>query len=303
MDGVHGSRQTARMDATRAMIHPVPPPWLRQGAYGFIYWLAFLLVLEPGNLMRASEMGAHLVLSHETARMLGAALIGAMTTPAMLLLGDRFPISGQHRLRNLLFHGLGVAGFALGLILLSCVLAAWAFSHTWLPTLGEIYWQVADNWLLLVYALIGQAAVARLLSRVRTTDDDAPSTLASTAARPLSHVTTKVRGRQVQVALDQVDWLETQGNYLALHVGDATYLIRQTITAFEVRLDPRQFARVHRRAMVCLHGIQDLKPLTNGDAELRLRTGQVVRVSRSYRKQLAASIEQIKVIADSSRSF
>jgi len=39
--------------------------------------------------------------------------------------------------------------------------------------------------------------------------------------------------------------------------------------------------------MVSLHSIQDLEPLTNGDAGLRLRTGQVVRVSRSYRKQLA----------------
>jgi MFS family permease len=300
---MHGSRQTARMDATRAMIHPVPPLWLRQGAYGFIYWLAFLLVLEPGNLMRASEMGAHLGLSHEAVRMLGAALIGAATTPAMLLLGDRFPVRGQHRLRNLLFQVLGIGGFALGLILLSCLLAAWGFSHAWLPTLGEIYWQVADNWLLLVYALIAQAAVAHLLTTWRRSGSEAPSVLASTAARPLSHVTTKVRGRQVQLALDQVDWLETQGNYLALHAGDTTYLIRQTITAFEAQLDPRQFVRVHRRAMVSLHGIRDLKPLTNGDAELRLRTGQVVRVSRSYRKQLATGIEQIKVTADSSRSF
>lgn len=84
-----------------------------------------------------------------------------------------------------------------------------------------------------------------------------------------------------------MDWLETQGNYLALHIGDATYLVRQTIRAFDTQRDPQQFARVHRRVMVSLHSIQDLEPLTNGDAGLRLRTGQVVRVSRSYRKQLA----------------
>ncbi|MFC5743765.1 LytTR family DNA-binding domain-containing protein [Dyella tabacisoli] len=79
-----------------------------------------------------------------------------------------------------------------------------------------------------------------------------------------------------------MDWLETQSNYLALHIGDATFLICQIIKAFETQLDPRQFARVHRRAMVSLYNIQDLKPRINGDAELRLRTGQVVRVSRSY---------------------
>jgi len=278
------------MHAAKAMTVPPLPPWLRQGAYGFAYWLLFLLVLEPGNLLRASEAGIPLGLTHETTRMFGAALIGALATPPLVLLGDRFPLSGHHHLRNLLVQALGVGGMALGLILLSCVLAAWAFFHAWLPTWDEIYWQVADNGLLLVYALIAQAALTRLLDRTQSATSETPPPSPSEMASFLTHVTTKVRGRQLQLALDQVDWLDTQGNYLALHIGDTTHLIRQTITAFETQLDPRQFVRVHRRAMVSLRAIQDLKPLTNGDAELRLHTGQLVRVSRNYRKQLAAGM-------------
>lgn len=289
---MHDARQTAPMNVTRTM-NPFPsPPWLRQGAYGFGYWMAFLLVLEPGNLMRAAEAGAHLGLSHEAARMFGAALIGAMATPALLSLGHRFPLRGQYCLRNLLIHGLGASGLALGLILVSCVLAAWAFFHAWLPTMDEISGQVADNWGLLVYALIAEAGLTHLVDHARGKTDGASSLPASRAAGFLTHITVKVRGRQIRLALEQVDWLETQGNYLALHMGDATHLIRQTITALETQLDPRQFARVHRRAMVSLRNIQDLKPLTNGDAELRLRSGQVVRVSRSYRKQFVAILEQ-----------
>jgi len=225
-------------------------------------------------------------------RILGAALIGAMATPAMLSLGDRFPLGGHRLLRHLFIHSLGAGGIALGLILLSCVLAAWVFFHEWLPTMEEITGQVADNWALLGYALFAQAALTRLLDHARGKKNDTSVLPASNAASFLTHINVKVRGRQIRVALDQVDWLETQGNYLALHMGDATHLIRQTVTAFETQLDPRQFARVHRRAMVSLRSIRDLKPLTNGDAELRLHTGQVVRVSRSYRKQLAANLEQ-----------
>lgn len=259
-------------------------PWQIQCIYGFVYWLIFVLVLEPGNLIRASEAGIYLGVAHEMLRMLGAASIGAVTTPALLSLSERFPLFGHQRLRNLLIQAFGVSGFALCLIVISCVLAAWGFSRTWLPTTNEVRWQVVDNWSLLVFALVAQTAVAHLLRNLRNAGaalDTVPS-----PTRPLSHVLTKVRGRQILIALNQVDWIETQGNYLALHVGDAAYLIRQTLAAFEAQLDPECFVRVHRRALVSVDRVQDLKPLTNGDAELRLHGGHVVRVSRSYRKQL-----------------
>lgn len=288
MDEAQGPRQTGFMSSFMSSARTAPrrpsAPWPRQCVFGFAYWMLFLLVLEPGNLIRASEMGADLGLGHELVRMLGAASIGALTTPALLLLVARFPLRGEQRLRNLLLHALGVGAFALGLIVISCVLAAWVFAGTWLPTLAELRWQLADNWSLLVYALVAQAAIAHLPGS-RCKADDA-SGAPPAPARPLSHVMTKVRGRQTLVALSQVDWIETQGNYLALHAGDSVHLVRQTITAFEAQLDPRHFVRVHRRALVAVDRIQDLKPLTNGDAELRLRGGQAIRVSRRYRKQL-----------------
>ncbi|WP_157971369.1 LytTR family DNA-binding domain-containing protein [Dyella sp. C9] len=265
--------------------------------FGFAYWLAFLVMLEPGNLLRASEAGTHLGMIHEALRMLGAALIGAMATPALLWWSERFPLTALRPWRNLLMQALGVVGLALGLSVLSCILAAWAFYRSWLPTAHELYWQVTDNGVLLAYALGAQVVAARLLGRRYPTDAGTPATHRPVTAGPLTHVTTKMRGRQILVAMNQVDWIETQGNYLALHTGQNTYLIRQTITAFEAQLDSRQFVRVHRRALVCIERIQDLKSLTNGDAELRLRSGQTVRVSRLYRKQLATRMELAKTSA------
>lgn len=284
MDATNRLRQTWPMTSASSTTHRTPSlPWQIQCSYGFVYWLLFVLVLEPGNLVRASDAGVHLGATHETLRMLGAASIGAATTPALLFLSERFPLVGRQRLRNLFIQGFGVGGFALCLIVISCVLAAWGFSRTWLPTLDEIRWQVADNWSLLAYALAAQALVAHFLRNLRNAGAEPGAHPAP--SRPLSHVMAKMRGRQTLIALSQVDWIETQGNYLALHVGGTTHLIRQTLAAFEAQLDPEHFVRVHRRILVSVDRMQDLKPLTNGDAELRLHGGQVVRVSRSHRKQ------------------
>jgi two-component system LytT family response regulator len=288
MDGTGCLRQTSRMTSANSTTQWARPlTWQLQCLFGFVYWLVFLVILEPGNLVRASEAGVYLGVAHEALRMLGAASIGAMTTPALLSLSERFPPFGRNRLRNLLIQGLSVSGFALGLIAISCVLAAWAFSGTWLPTTDEVRWQLADNWSLLVYALAAEAAIASLLgNRRKVSDASDPPPAPTPTTGPLSHVMTKARGRHILITLSQVDWIESQGNYLALHVGDAAHLIRHTLATFEAQLDPENFVRVHRRALVSIDRIQDLKPLTNGDAELRLRSGQLVRVSRRYRKQL-----------------
>lgn len=287
MDAAGCLRQTGFMSSASAAIRQLPSLWPLQCAFGFAYWLLFVLALEPGNLMRAAEFGTDLEFVHESVRMLGAATLGALATPALLQLGARFPLLGDRYLHNLLSRALGVGALALVLIVVSCVLVAWAFYGTWLPTTADLRWQLANNWALLVYALVAQAAVAHLLRRWSGVDENATApNVAAGGTRWLSHVLTKTRGRQTLVTLSQVDWIETQGNYLALHVGDQVHLLRQTITAIKAQLDPGRFVRVHRRALVALDRIQDLKPLTNGDATLRLYGGQLVRVSRFYRKQL-----------------
>jgi two-component system, LytTR family, response regulator len=88
----------------------------------------------------------------------------------------------------------------------------------------------------------------------------------------------------VLLDLAAVDWIETQGNYLGLHAGGTTHLVRGALRAFEPRLDPARFARVHRRIVVALDRVVEVTALEGGDADLRLRDGAVVRLSRSYRK-------------------
>ena len=268
-------------------------PWLRWGAFGFAYWWLFLLLLEPGNLVRAHQAGYSLPMGHESMRMTGAALVGALVTPLVLRIDARFPLLGPGRLSHRLLHAASAALLAAGLILISCLLAAWGFAGTWLPSANAVYRQLADNWLILVYALLAKAAIAHWLGNPRTANGipaDAPSITPSQTA---THVTVKTRGRQGRIDLDHVDWIETQGNYLALHVGSRIHMLRQSLADFQKQLDAHRFVRVHRRALVAIDRIHDLKPLTNGDAELRLHDNQTVRISRNYRKQFAEAWDAV----------
>ena len=92
--------------------------------------------------------------------------------------------------------------------------------------------------------------------------------------------------------MKDVDWIETQGNYLALHVGPAVHLLRESLARLETQLDPVSFARIHRRVIVAKDRIREVKSAGAGDALLRLTDGTELRLSRLYRDRLASLIRQ-----------
>src|SRR5271157_905359 len=63
-------------------------------------------------------------------------------------------------------------------------------------------------------------------------------------------VVIKADGEIVCLKPTEIDWAESAGNYVCLHVGGNTHILRETITSLEGRLGPRQFLRVHRSTLV-----------------------------------------------------
>jgi two-component system LytT family response regulator len=88
--------------------------------------------------------------------------------------------------------------------------------------------------------------------------------------------------------MSEVDWFETYGNYVRVHTGKATYLIRGTATKLMEELDPRRFARIHRRYLVNLDRITEIQPWFGGDAVVVLRDGTKLRLSRFYKEAFNA---------------
>jgi len=96
----------------------------------------------------------------------------------------------------------------------------------------------------------------------------------------------KSDGEIVCLKPSEIDWAESAGNYVCLHVGGATHILRETITALESRLGPGQFMRVHRSTLVNVDRIKTLKPSLYGDYSILLRDGTKLTLSRGFRENV-----------------
>jgi hypothetical protein len=264
--------------------------WTRAIIFSFLYWLALLLVLEPGNIYRATQAGQLPSLSHEMLRITVAALLGTTSAPIFLVLTRNFPVTSEGWSRSVWIHALSAMVVAFVLILISCFLAAWVFDGAWLPSLADIGAELVNNWLYLVYALITFTAIAHVVHLVR----------AKAVLKPaieeqdfLARIHVKTRGKTTLLDVADIDWIETQGNYLALHTNSETHLIRETLAKFEPKLDPVRFVRIHRRAIIAIDRVLTFEAIENGDAILHLANNHELRVSRRYRDEVKKRWHQL----------
>jgi two-component system LytT family response regulator len=96
----------------------------------------------------------------------------------------------------------------------------------------------------------------------------------------------KHNGRIVFVPLADIDWIGSADNYVELHVGSQTFLMRETMNAISQRLPSERFVRVSRTAIVQVARVRQLEPLFHGEYCIELQSGAKVTLSRSHRDQL-----------------
>jgi hypothetical protein len=247
---------------------------------GFVYWLVFLLVLEPGNIFGD---GGH-ELGEEVLRISLAALLGCSISPLVLTSVLRFPVEGERAGRNAAIHLAGILLVSALLIAVSCVLADWFLASERRPFAVALREEFKFNWLLVAFC------TATIVGFFHTRFAQSLCGLAAAQPAPpkpaedhLSTIAVKLRGETVQLALQDVHWIEAQGNYLALHTGSETHLVRDSLGSMEPRLNPRDFVRVHRGSIIAVSRVTGISPLGSGDANLRLHNGTDVRLSRKYR--------------------
>jgi two-component system, LytTR family, response regulator len=128
----------------------------------------------------------------------------------------------------------------------------------------------------------GEEQLRRLLTEVIGRESE------PAAAKPASpffeRVAVKSDGGTRILQIADVDWFETDGNYVRVHVGKNTYLIRSTANRLQEELDPSRFARIHRRYLVNVDRVVGLEPWFGGDAVVLLRDGTKLRLSRNFRE-------------------
>ncbi len=120
-------------------------------------------------------------------------------------------------------------------------------------------------------------------SRVRAMLEDI-----KTGSKYIKRLTIKLTGRTILLPTDEIDWIETHGNYMKVHAGRESHLIRATMQSLETKLNPEKFVRVHRSAIVNVEKIKEIYPRSNGDQDLVLQNGRQLMLSRNYRDKFFA---------------
>jgi len=76
----------------------------------------------------------------------------------------------------------------------------------------------------------------------------------------LARLLIRERGRLHVVPVDEIEWVSAANNYVEIHTGARSHLLRQTLREFETQPDPVRFQRIHRSAIVNLDQVRGLRP-------------------------------------------
>lgn len=113
------------------------------------------------------------------------------------------------------------------------------------------------------------------------------------ARKRLKRFVIRLPDRIYFIPIDDVDWMEAAGNYVRLHVGAESHLLRDTMTHLDESLDDERFLRVHRSTIVNVSRIRELQPTFGGDHVILLHSGARLQLSRRYRSALERLLDGI----------
>ncbi len=108
----------------------------------------------------------------------------------------------------------------------------------------------------------------------------------------LDRILVKSAGKVFFLKFDEIDWVESAGNYVKLHVGVESHLLRETMSEMERKLGNDKFVRIHRTVIVNLDRIKELQPWFNGEYIVILNNGTKLTASRGYKKKLSEVFQE-----------
>ena len=112
--------------------------------------------------------------------------------------------------------------------------------------------------------------------------------LPASAPRYLREFWVRSLGQTHRVPVNAVHWIQAERDYVRLHTADRSYLAREPISGLETRLDPDHFVRIHRSAIVRRDAIAALCHAEGRRPRIRLASGDLLSVGRSYVAALSA---------------
>lgn len=121
--------------------------------------------------------------------------------------------------------------------------------------------------------------------------------------RCVERIMVRSRGRILFLRAGEIDWIQAEGNYVRIHVGEAEHLLRGTMCSLETRLDPKEFVRIHRSTIVRIDRIKELQPWPTGEYVVVLHSGKELTLSRGYRDSLSVLLDGESLFSEGGHEY
>lgn len=112
--------------------------------------------------------------------------------------------------------------------------------------------------------------------------------------RPSSNrLVIKSSGKIYFIQLEDIRWIEAYDYYIKIHIEGRFYLVRESMKRMVQKLPENQFARIHKSSIVNLNQIVELEPYFNGEYIVHLQSGEKLKLSRNFKKNLLGRWEEL----------
>ncbi|MFE9636012.1 LytR/AlgR family response regulator transcription factor [Streptomyces sp. NPDC006463] len=111
-----------------------------------------------------------------------------------------------------------------------------------------------------------------------------PAAEVTVADRAPEQIAVELGGVTRFVAIADIAYVEAQGDYARLHTDEGSHLVRIPLSTLEERWAARGFVRIHRRHLVALSRIDELR-LDAGTTSVRVGSAEL-QVSRRHAREL-----------------
>ena len=200
--------------------------------------------------------------------------------------------------KNILWHILGSVVFSMMHISLMVLFRKMAYITQNLqyqfgdmPT--EFFYEYRkDLWAYILFVIIiycYRFVTSRMIGEAQPIIDGEDNSKPQTLKRLL----VKKLGKEFIINIEDVEWLESSGNYVNLHIKERIYPVRSTLSHFITQITEQGFCRIHRSYGVNLNAVESITPLSSGDCKVTLKAGNTLNLSRRYRDEFKAKFIEL----------
>lgn len=222
-----------------------------------------------------------------------SALSALLLFPAIVYLLKQVPLSWLTLKQSLFYYFLASVVFSLSHVLLMVGMRELVyFLMSGNYDFGDIWFELfyeyrKDLWSFIFFLIFIQGynfIISRLQGEANPVAQSEEETESPTEAHNIDRLLVKKLGKEFIIKIDDVEWLESAGNYVNLHIKGRIYPIRATLTSLIDRISDKGFSRIHRSHAVNLDYVDSITPLSSGDSEIKLINGKVLNLSRRYKE-------------------